>query len=398
MTLSFYSDFSPDATTMGDSAAVQQASVNGDTGDFNQLVSIAGPGGSDATGTPVLHTIALPNDNLPLAFRWTSFGDSSTTSTSTWDISNVTITGTEPSTAYTLTANPISNTVYPHIVAGTPVTISLSGSSSPTGDALQFAIATPPTLGTLGAITQVDDTHATVVYSPPADACPDPNGVSGFLCSDPFTFTVHDIEGNVSSPAQVDLDVLPGGANGQLPTVTAPPSESYTMLSQNGNLVEAADLSSAVSVGPSSFPDEIQLELQASSGTIDLLNGAASGVSFLDGTASGDQTIVMAGSASKLNTALGEFLYFPPSGTTPTATIHMFPEDLGPTGNGPFAQGAEVTTTINGIVTNPPPSLALPTAPLSIANNAGPLTFPAAPATGFFLTDAGRLCRRPRTR
>ena len=153
--------------------------------------------------------------------------------------------------------------------------------------------------------------------------------------------------------------------------------------------MQAADLSSAVSVGPSSFPDEIQLELQASSGTIDLLNGAASGVSFLDGTASGDQTIVMAGSASKLNTALGEFLYFPPSGTTPTATIHMFPEDLGPTGNGPFAQGAEVTTTINGIVTNPPPSLALPTAPLSIANNAGPLTFPAGASTGFFLTDAG---------
>ncbi len=391
VTLSFYSDFSPDATTMGDSVAVQQALVPGDTGDFSQpLVWIAGgPGTPDTTGTPVLHTVAMPNDNLPLAFRWSSFGDSSATPTSTWDISNVTITGTEPSTGFTLSANPISNTVYPHIVAGTPITISLSGSSNPTGDALQFAIATPPKLGTLGSITQVDDTHATVVYSPPADACPDPNGVSGFLCSDPFTFTVHDIEGNVSSPAQVDLDVLPGGAGGQLPVVTAPASESYTTLSQNGNLVQGADLSSAVSVGPSNFPDEIQLELQASSGTIELLNGVASGVTFLNGTASGDQTIYLAGSLSKLNTALDEFLYFPPSGTTPTSTINMFPEDLGPTGSGPFAQGAEVTTTINGIVTNPPPSLALPTGSLSIANNAGPLTFPGGAATGFFLTDAG---------
>jgi hypothetical protein len=389
VTLSFYSDFSPDATTSGDSVAVQQASVHGDTGDFNQLVSIAGTGGSDATGTPVLHTVALPNDNLPLAFRWTSFGDTSTTSTSTWDISNVMITGTAPATSYTLTANPISNTVYPHIVAGAPVTIALSGSSNPTGDALQFSIASQPKLGTLGAITQVDATDATVVYSPPADACPDPNGTPGFLCSDPFTFTVHDVEGNVSSPAQVDLDVLPGGAGGVLPVVTAPASESYTTLSQNGNLVQAADLSSAVSVGPSNFPDEIQLDLQASTGTIELLNATASGVTFLNGTASGDQTIDMAGSLTKLNQALGEFLYFPPSGSTPTATINMFPEDMGPTGSGPFAQGAEVTTTINGIVTNPPPSLALPTGALSIANDAGPLTFPGGAATGFFLTDAG---------
>ena len=93
-----------------------------------------GPAAATPPGRPCCTPSRCPTTDLPLAFRWTSFGDSSTTSTSTWDISNVTITGTEPSTAYTLTANPISNTVYPHIVAGTPVTISLSGSSSPTGD------------------------------------------------------------------------------------------------------------------------------------------------------------------------------------------------------------------------------------------------------------------------
>ncbi len=73
MTLSFYSDFSPDATTSVDTAFVGQASVPGATDDFSQLASIAGPGGNDATGTPVLHTISLSNDNLPLAFRWSSF-------------------------------------------------------------------------------------------------------------------------------------------------------------------------------------------------------------------------------------------------------------------------------------------------------------------------------------
>ncbi len=294
-----------------------------------------------------------------------------------------------PNIPYTLTANPISNTVYPHIVAGTPVTIQLSGSSNPTGDSLEFAISTPPSIGSLGSITQIDDTHASVVYSPPALGCPDPNGVSGFLCVDPFSFTVHDAEGNVSSPAQVDLDILPGGAAGEVAAVTTPANESYTTLSKGGNLVQAGDLSGAVTVGPSNFPDEVQLQLQASSGTIDLPNAVASGVTFLNGTASGDQTIYLAGSVSKLNTAIGEFLYFPPDGTTPTATINMSPTDMGPTGSGPFTAGTEGTTTFNGIVTNPPPSLAVPSGSLSIANNAGPLTFPSGTATGFFLTDAG---------
>ena len=265
------------------------------------------------------------------------------------------ITGTVPSTSYTLTANPISNTVYPHIVAGTPVTLALSGSSNPSGDSLQFSIDSPPTLGTLGPITQVDADDATVVYTPPALSCPDPNGVSGFLCSDTFTFTVHDAEGNASSPAKVDLDVLPGGAGNEVPAVTAPPTESYTTLSQNGNLVPAADLTGSVTVGPSNFPDEIQLALQASSGTIDLANGVASGVTFLNGTANDEATIYLAGSLTKLNTAIGQFLYFPPAGTTPTATIHMFPTDMGPTGGGPFTAGTEVTTTINGIVHQPAP-------------------------------------------
>jgi hypothetical protein len=302
----------------------------------------------------------------------------------------VTITGTVPSSGgYSLTANPIDNTQYPHIVAGSPVTIHLSGSSTPAGDPLQFAISGSPTLGTLGPITQVDNDDATVVYSPPVSACPDPDGTTGFMCADPFHFTVQDAEGNISSPALVDIYVLPGGAGGQAPAITAPSSEQYESIFHGGQLVQGADLSSAVSIGPGSYPDEVQVNLTASTGEIDLINAPVSNVTFLNGTASGDQQIDIAGSAAHLNDALGEFLYFPPSGTTPTASISISARDLGATGNGPAGTPVNATVTINGVVNNPPPSIALPTAPLSIATNAGTLAFPFGTSTGISLTDTG---------
>jgi hypothetical protein len=389
LSLSFYSDFSPDATSTADSVQVMQASVPGDTGDFNNLVTVepAFSTGGDATGVPVLHTVSLPNANVPIAFRWTSFGDSSSTSSETWAISNVTITGTLPAIAYSLTANPIVNTDYPHIVAGQPVTLRLSGASTPSGDSLQFNISAPPNLGTLGTITQVDATHATVVYTPHALACPDPTGVPSLICPDSLKYTVSDAESNVSAPANVALDIHPGGAAGQTPLITAPTSTPYVTIFHNGALTQAADLSSSVTVGPANFPDPMELDIQANSGTIELFNGVASGATFLNGTASGDQQIDLQGSAAQLNTAIGEFMYFPPDGTTPTATINLFAYDLGATGNGPRTSQTEATVTVNGIVTNPPPSLALPTGSLAIATNAGPLTFPAGATTGFFLTD-----------
>jgi hypothetical protein len=389
-TITFYSDFDPDATTQGDNASVMQASVAGDDGDFNTLVSIDGPAGDDATGTEIQHIVPLANDNFPIEFRWTSFGDSSTTGIGSWAISDVTITGTLPSTPYSLTANPVSNTAYPHVVAGNTVTIALSGSSNPTGDSLEFSIARQPTLGTLGTVTQVDATDATVTYTSPANACPDPTGNAAMTCSDPFTFTVTDLEGNTSSPAQVDLSILPGGAGSEKPAIdNAPASATYETLIQNSQQVQGADLS-GVTVGPSDFPDEMQLELQASTGIIDLPNGVASGATFIDGTASGDREIYLTGSATKLSEAIGEFLYFPPSGTTPAATVNFYLEDMGATGSGPYTNLAQATIDVSAqSAGSPPPSLSMPTGTLSIANNAGPLTFPAGATTGFSLTDAG---------
>jgi hypothetical protein len=280
------------------------------------------------------------------------------------------------------------NTAYPHIVAGQPITLRLSGTSDPTGDSLTFNVTNQPTLGHLGTITQVDGTHATVVYTPNALGCPDPDGYSGMLCPDSFKYTVSDVEGNVSPPAKVDLDVLPGGADGQVPVLSVPPHDSYITLNQGGQTVQAVDLSGSVTVGPSAFPDPMEVELQASSGTVELLNAGQSGATLLNGTASGDPQIDLQGSAAQLNTALGEFLYFPPAGTTPTSTITFYAWDLGAIGNGPRTSLTEVVSTVDGIVSNPPPTMSLPTGSLAIATNDGALGFPAGTGTGISVTDA----------
>ncbi|HUJ79772.1 MAG TPA: Ig-like domain-containing protein, partial [Nitrospiria bacterium] len=79
----------------------------------------------------------------------------------------------------------------------TPVTITLTG-SDPNGDALTFGIGNPPTHGSLGAVTPLTSTSASVIYTPAADY----NG------SDGFTFLVNDGTVN-SSPAAVTLTVTP---------------------------------------------------------------------------------------------------------------------------------------------------------------------------------------------
>ena len=99
---------------------------------------------------------------------------------------------------------------------------------------------------------------------------------------------------------------------------------SYTTLSQAGNLVQGADLSGAVSIGPSRIPGPDGTRPAGLLGDHGTPERRASQATFLNGTASGDAQIDLSGSAAQLNTAVGEFMYFPPSGTTPTATINMF--------------------------------------------------------------------------
>ena len=78
----------------------------------------------------------------------------------------------------------------------TPVTITLTGSDGD-GDALSFAIDTPPAHGTLGPVTSLDATSAEVVYTPDPD----------FDGDDGFTFTAHDGD-EASLPATVSITVV----------------------------------------------------------------------------------------------------------------------------------------------------------------------------------------------
>ncbi|MGI8966929.1 MAG: Ig-like domain-containing protein, partial [Limisphaerales bacterium] len=82
----------------------------------------------------------------------------------------------------------------------TPVTITLSGSDTCT-DTLTFAAVTGsgPIYGTLGTITQIDATHASVTYTP---------GTSAFEGTDGFDFMVSNCRVS-SSSAHVTINVVP---------------------------------------------------------------------------------------------------------------------------------------------------------------------------------------------
>ncbi|RNL81098.1 Ig-like domain-containing protein [Nocardioides marmorisolisilvae] len=386
-TLTFTSNFDPGATSSGDFVNVYQPLVGSDLGDRRLLFDFTNSG--DAPGQSVTHTIPLDHFNLPLDFRWSSAGDTGASPSKTWAISDVKISGTLPATAYTLTADPIPNTTYPHVVAGTPVTITLSGSSDPVGDTLNFAITEQPHIGTLGAITPVDATHAKVTYTTGATDCPDPDGVAGFLCIDTFKYKATDAAGNESTPVSATLDVHPGGAGGQQVSISAPTSTSYVTIGQGGQPTQAGDLTGQVSLVPAGFPDAVEIHLHVDTGTIDLLNADASGVTYMNGTGNNSADVQFKGSIAKVNTALAMFLYHPPAGTTPTATIDLYAADLGPTGQSGFIVQDHKTITVNGVVNVPRPVLTMPTGPLSIASNAGPLAFPAGAATGISFVDGG---------
>ena len=117
----------------------------------------------------------------------------------------------------------------------TPITLTLNGSDNE-GDPLSFAIDSPPVNGILGPITPVDDTSATVEYTPNTDF----NGV------DSFTFTADD-GALTSAPASFDVTVT---AVNDAPSFTV--GADQTVVEDAG--VQAVNAwASAISAGP---PDE----------------------------------------------------------------------------------------------------------------------------------------------
>ncbi len=98
------------------------------------------------------------------------------------------------------------------LFANTPTMITLTGSDAD-GDMLSFAITTPPSSGTLGAIVPLSPTTAQVLYTPD----------SNFVGIDQFLFSVTDEDAAVDT-AKVALEVI-----------STPPNVPDAMLSAIGN-------------------------------------------------------------------------------------------------------------------------------------------------------------------
>ncbi len=90
-------------------------------------------------------------------------------------------------------APPVANAQSTTTDDATPLLITLTGSDSE-GSTLTFSIVTPPATGSLGAITQIPPSSASVTYTP------------GSVGDNSFTFLVNDGALN-STPATVTLDV-----------------------------------------------------------------------------------------------------------------------------------------------------------------------------------------------
>src|SRR6056297_3104173 len=145
-----------------------------------------------------------------------------------------------------LTVNPVNDP--PAADAGaastdedTPVTVTLTGSDVD-GDPLTFAIATGPGNGSVGTITQVTPTSASVTYTPSAD----------FNGTDSFAFTAND--GTVASaPATVALTISPVNDPPAANDGTATTEEDIAVtISLSGSDVDGDALTFAIAGVPSS--------------------------------------------------------------------------------------------------------------------------------------------------
>jgi len=179
-----------------DSAAVSKNSVSdvinvraNDTdpnGDSLTVTAVTAPvNGTSAVGGSGANVTYTPSAGYtgPDSFTYT-VSDGSLTATATV---TVTVANNPPA------ANGQSSTT----PEDTAVTITLTG-SDPNGDPLTFAVVTGPANGSLSAITPIDASSASVIYTPN----PDYNGADG------FTFKTND--GLLdSAPATVSLTVTP---------------------------------------------------------------------------------------------------------------------------------------------------------------------------------------------
>lgn len=207
-------------------------------------------------------------------------------------------------------ADPVSLTF---LEDAAPQTITLSGSDLD-GDPLTFAVATNPTKGTLGAVTPINTTSASVVYT----VTPNANG------PDSFTYRAND--GFVNSPdATVSLTITPVN---DAPVFT---SQNPPAVNEDAG-PQTASVASGLSAGPA---DESG---QAIAFTI--TNNTNPALFF------GVPTI----------NAAGQLSYTPAANVSGTAQLTFTAQDNGGTANGGADTSAPATITVTVNAVNDAPS------------------------------------------
>ena len=196
-----------------------------------------------------------------------------------------------------------------------PVTITLTG-SDPEGDALTFTTVTPPVSGSLGAITPIDATSASVEYTPNVD----------FSGADGFTFKVND---GFADSAAAAIDI------------TVDPVNDAPVLTIGSDQAVAED---------SGFQSVAGFASGAPGGGVD-----ESGQTVSFNVGNDNNALFALQPAIDIN---GQLTYTPAVDAAGSAVVTVVANDNGGTANGGVDTSAGQTFTINVIAENDPPVLA----------------------------------------
>lgn len=207
-------------------------------------------------------------------------------------------------------ANPVSLTF---LEDAAPQTVTLSGSDLD-GDPLTFSIGTGPTKGSLGAITPINTTSASVVYT----VTPNANG------PDSFTYRAND--GFVNSPdATVSLTITPVN---DAPVFT---SQNPPAVNEDAG-PQTATVAAGLSAGPA---DE-----------------SAQTIAF---TITNNTNAALFNGTPTINAA-GQLSYTPAANASGTAQITFTAQDNGGTANGGIDTSAPATITVTVNAVNDAPA------------------------------------------
>ncbi|MET4576760.1 Ig-like domain-containing protein [Ottowia thiooxydans] len=207
------------------------------------------------------------------------------------------------------------------VTEGGSVVVILSG-NDPEGAPLTFTISASPALGTLGSITPINATSASVTYT----------GGPGQSGADSFSFTASDGI-SVSDAAAVAVTVNPENRP-PLHTVPGPQTvinvEQLVFSTANANAVSVADVDAGSGL--------LQMTLSTGASTNGTLSMANPGGALTTLTGNGSFQVVATGTLAALNAALngplGSLTYTPPEGFVGSQTITLTTSDQGNSGDG----------------------------------------------------------------